>query len=217
MSFLNQLKSQASALQEQQATQQQDLATNLAQTERACKTVWHYLNDLARQLNVIGPAGPRFTLDGKTSWPAMKLTDFRVDARRKLLRGQEVYDYLAMGWQIVPQQGPAVAGSVSVNFPPDLQRVETRLAYGHVRHERKEVRHPEKNSLLAIRFDYQTEARGSVNVTADHDRASLGFRLANANGFEILNVAWPAARIQNDLLDELARLIVAQPSRFAGG
>ncbi|MCJ0764993.1 hypothetical protein [Variovorax terrae] len=215
MSFLNQLKSQASALQDQQVAQQHNFAANLAQTERACKTVWYYLSDLAQQLNVIAPAGPRFTLDGKTPWPAMKLTGFRVDARRKQLGGQEVYDYVAMGWQIVPQQGAPVEGTVSVNFPPDLQRVETRLAHGGVKHERKEVRHPEKNSLLAIRFDYRTEARGSVSVTPDHERANLAFRLTNANGFDVVNVSWPAAQIQGAVLDELAKLIVAQPSRFA--
>jgi hypothetical protein len=215
VSFLNQLKSQASALQSQQHTAQQNLAAHTAQAENACKTVWHYLSDLAQQLNVIAPAGPRFTLDGKTPWPAMKLTGFRVDARKKKLRDQEVFDYVAMGWQIVPQTGAPVGGTVSVNFPPDLQRVETRLAFGGVKHERKEVRHPEKNTLLAIRFDYLTEARGNVTVTPDHDQGTLAFRLANANGFDIVNTTWPAAQVHGDVLDELAKLIVAQSSRFA--
>ncbi|HSV53445.1 MAG TPA: hypothetical protein VLJ57_15105, partial [Burkholderiaceae bacterium] len=85
MSFLNQLKSQASALQNQQGKVQQDLAGNTDKTEAACRVVLPYLQDLARQLNVIGPAAPRFTLDGKTPWPAMKLIEFRVDARKKML------------------------------------------------------------------------------------------------------------------------------------
>mgnify|MGYP006137404365 CR=1 FL=1 len=33
-----------------------------------------------------------------------------------------------------------VGGTVTVNFPPDLERVEARLALGPVKHERKEVR-----------------------------------------------------------------------------
>jgi hypothetical protein len=66
----------------------------------------------------------------------------------------------------------------------------------------------------AIVFEYQTQARGYLTVTADHDEAQLAFRLANANGFEIVNTSWPAERIQVELLDELAKLIVAQPSRF---
>jgi hypothetical protein len=214
VSFLNQLKSQASALQDQKTTVNQNLDANTAQAEAACKVVWHYVSDLCRQLNVISPPGPRFSLDGKTPWPAMKLMDFRADFRKKKLRDKEVYDYIGMGWQITPQMGAAVGGVVSVNFPPDLERVQSRLSIGMVKHERKEVRHPEKNTLQAIRFEYITETRGSVTVTPDHDNATLAFRLVNANGFEVVNTTWPAAKVQTDVLDEMAKLIVAQPSRF---
>ena len=216
MSFLNQLKSRAKALQSQQGQLQLDLEGNAALTEAACRCTLPYLEDLARQLNVIEPAAPAFSLDGRTPWPAMKLTGFRVDSRKKPLRNREVFDYLAMGWRIVPKVGQPVGGTVTVNFPPDLQRVEARLAMGPVRHERRQMRHPEKNTLKAIEFDYLTETRGNVVVTPDHDHAMLAFRLLNARGFEILNAAWPAASIKGDLLDELAKLIVCEPNRFAG-
>ncbi len=215
MSFLNQLKTQASALQEQQRSEVKNLEANTALTETACQKVWIYLSDLARQLNVIGPAAARFTLDGKTPWPAMKLSEFRADSRKKKLRDKEVYDYVAMGWNIVPQFGAPVGGTVSANFPPDLQRIERRLAEGNVKQERIEVRHPEKNSLLAVKFDYITASRGSVKVTSDHENAKLVFRVVNANGFDVLHTTWPAAQVQTDMLDELAKMIVAQPSRFA--
>ena len=214
MSFLNQLKSQATALQSQQTSNQQDLEAHTAQTEMACKTIWHYVSELAKQLNVIAPAGPRFTLDGKTPWPAMKLVDFRVDSRKKLLRSKEAVDYIGMGWRIVPVMGNPVGGKVEVNFPPDLQRVESRIASGSVKHERKEIRHPEKNSLQAIRFEYITEARGSLTITPDHDKASISFRIANASGFEVASVSYPAGSVTSDLLDEMAKMIVAQPSKF---
>ncbi len=214
MSFLDQLKSQASAVQNQGAIQAQNLDANAAQAESACRIVQHYLGELAKQLNVLSPPAGKFSLDGKTPWPAMKLVNFRTDARRKLLRGKEVFDYLAMGWQIVPQIGAPVGGSVSVNFPPDLERVESRLAAGAVKHDRTEQRHPEKNTLQAIRFDYLTEARAYVNVKPDHDAAKIAFRVTNAAGFGVVNHVCPADKVQTGLLDELAKLIVAQPSRF---
>lgn len=214
MSFLNQLKSQARALQTQQEREHVDLERNTTETEQACQTILHYLRDLAGQLNVISPAAPRLSLDGKTPWPAMKLIEFRVDSRKKMLRNAEAFDYIGMGWRIVPQIGQPVGGSVRVNFPPDLKRVESRLAMGPVKHERKELRHPEKNSLLAIQFDYITETRGSLMITPDHERASIAFRLMNATGFEIINVSWLAAQVKSDLLDELAKLIVSAPQRF---
>lgn len=214
MSFLDQLKSQASALQSQQSSQLKNDEDQAVQTEIACQRVWHYVRDLAKQLSVITPGGPQYSLDGKTPWPAMKMINFRVDSRKKTLRDKEVYDTIAMGWDIVPQQGLPVAGAVSVNFPPDLERVQKRLAFGHVDHERKDQRHPEKGTLQSILFEYTTRARGNVTVTADHDNAQLVFRVANADGFGVVSSTWPAARIQNDLMDELAKLIMAQPSRF---
>ena len=214
MSFLNQLKSQASVLRSEQTARQTYSEANTRLTEAAAKTAWLYVTELVKQLNVIGPNGPALSLDGKTPWPVMKLIDFRVDARKKRLRDQEVYDYIAVGWRMVPREGEPVAASVSANFPPDLHRIEARLAVGAVEHERVNVRHPEKNTLQAIRFDYVTQARGGVTITADHDNAKLAFRLANAQGFGLVNTAYTAAQIQSHLLDELAKLIVGQASRF---
>lgn len=214
MSFLNQLKTQAYALRSQQDAAQLSVEARVAQTEVACQTVANYLADLAQQLNVITPPAPAFTLDGKTPWPSMKMADFRCDVRKKRLRGLEVVDYIGMGWRVLPQSGPPVKAAVSVNFPPELERVEARLALGHLKHERQEQRHPDTNKLLAIRFEYTTELLGSVRITPDHDQSCLAFRISNATGFEVHSTQLATADINPGVLDELARLLVAQPSRF---
>ena len=170
---------------------------------------------MVKQHNVIEPDGPRLSLDGKTPWPAMKLTGFQIDSRKKTLGSREVFDSIGVGWQIVPRIGRPVAGSVSANFPPDLQRLEARLATGWVQHERHEIRHPEKNTLQLVRMDYTTQSRGNIAVTPDHANAMLAFRLANLTGFGLTHTNWPAARLQTSVLDELARMVCGQPSRFA--
>lgn len=214
MSLLNQLKQQASALQMQQESQQLNLDANTRQTELACQTTALYLADLAKQLNVIQPTGPELSLDGKARWPAMRLVDFRSDARKKKLRDKEVYDYIALGWQIEPQPGGPATGVVSVNFLPELERVQKRLSYGGVKFERKDIRYPDSNKLQAVQFDHEIRARGYITVTALHDESQLQFRLANLTGFDIQNVTWDAARIQTETLDELAKLLLGQSSRF---
>jgi hypothetical protein len=214
MSFLNQLKSQAKALQGERVSQEQGLEERTAATEQAGKLVLFYLQDLARQLSVIQPAAPLFTLDGKTPWPAMKLVDFRVDARRKMLRNRELIDYIAMGWQVVPQVGAVVGGLVSVNFPIEMRRVEDRLAMGVIKHERREIRKPENSALLEVRYEYQTQTRGSVSATLDHDNGMVQWRLLNTAGFEIVQTTWPSTRVEQALLDELAKRVVGQPNTF---
>ncbi|HEY8355896.1 MAG TPA: hypothetical protein VIL30_00435, partial [Ramlibacter sp.] len=162
MSFLHQLKNQATALQTQRNAQDEQLELKVVQVETACRTVLSYLQDLARQLTVIQPESAPFSLDGKTPWPPMKQVDFRVDARRKMVRDREVFDYIAMGWRIEPKMGVPVGGLVRVNFPTEQQRVETRLAMGPVKHDRREIRHPEKGTLMEVRYEYITQTRGSV-------------------------------------------------------
>ena len=54
VSFLNQLKSQASALQTEQSTDKAMLEANCQQTEWACKTAWQYLSELAKNLDNVG-------------------------------------------------------------------------------------------------------------------------------------------------------------------
>jgi len=215
MSFLNQLKTQAKALQQERTAQELHLGELTERTEQACGLLLHYLQELARSLSVIQPPGPALTVDGKTPWPAMKLADFRVDARRKMLRDREVVDYIAMGWRIVPQIGEAVTGVVSVNFPTDMRKVEDRLALGLVRHERHEVRDAERNNVLQeVRYEYFTETRGAVTATPQHDQGQVHFRLLNTEALDVSQVTVPCARIGHDLLDELAKRVLGQPSLF---
>lgn len=214
MGFLDQLKSQAAELDAQNLESARDIAANAAKTEAACQTVSHYFRELTKQLNIIEPAGPRFSVDGKAPWPTMKLTKFVSDSRKKMLRDKEVFDTIAMAWTIVPKMGVPVGGAVTVSILPEVDGVQKLLNAANVSYERVEQRHPERKNLQSVRFDYLTQARGSVTVTADHDAAQLAFRVANAEGFGVFTVPVECGRVDSNLLDELAKLIVAQPSRF---
>jgi hypothetical protein len=215
MSFLNQLKTQAKALQTERTAHDQHVAELTEQTEAACGLLLHYLQDLARTLTVLQPPGPTLTVDGKTPWPAMKLVDFRVDARRKMLRDREVINYIAMGWRIVPQIGEPVIGVTSVNFPTDMRRVENRLALGMVKHDRSEVRDPARNNVLQeVRYEYLTETRGSVTATPHHEDGQVHFRFLNTEGLDVTQVTVPAGRLSHEQLDELAKRVLGQPNLF---
>ena len=51
-------------------------------------------------------------------------------------------------------------------------------------------------------------------VTADHDAALLRFRLACVGGMEVVTTELPVGQVNPARLDELARLIVGEPSQF---
>ncbi len=215
MGFLDQLKTQATELASQQILHSVDLAANTAKTEAACRVVDHYLRDLAKHLTVIEPAGPRYSLDGKTPWPAMRLSQFTADARRKTLRDKEVFDTLSMGWTILPKMGVPVGGAVTLTFVPEIDHVQKMLMQAHVAFERKEQRHPQRNNLQSVRFEYTTQAKGNLSIKAHHDQAQLEFRLAQVTGFGVSTHLIDADRVTTPLMDELAKLLVVQPSTFA--
>lgn len=215
MSFLSELKNQATQLRDQQTGVAQDLAGVTKSTEMACITALPYLQDLCARLNVIKPtAAGRYSLDGKASFPQMQMQNFRCDSRKKMQRNQEMFDYIAIGWDLLPTTGQVALHSVTVNFPPDLERVTKRLSFGQIQHERKDVRHPETNKLQAYVFEYQTQSRGFVTLTPDQDTGQIAFRLVNLEEFGIDNISYPAQQVTGALLDELAKRIVGQQSRF---
>ena len=215
MSFLSELKSRANALQGLQLGAQHDLVANTQACEVACRMALMYLQDLCAQLNVIQPpATGAYSLDGKAPFPALVQRNFRCDARRKMLRNAEVFDYIGVGWDLLPGTGLVATHTVTVNFPPDLERVTQRLSMGQIQHERKDQRHPETNKLLAYVFDYQTESRAFITMTPDHDGGRIAFRVTNVGGFGVLNTRYPAAQVTQPLMDELAKKLVGQPSRF---
>ncbi len=214
MGFLQQLKQQANEVKSQQGTQGQALDANVQTTEAACQTVQHYLADLAAQLNVIEPAARALSLDGRVRWPDMKLSGFRFDVRKKILRQREVVDYVSLGWQVLPRVPTTDPARVSVNFPPELARVESRLRAGHIKHARLEQRHPDTLKLQAIVFEHELAVRASVVFTTDHDQGLVRVRLACVTGLESQEVTLPATRLVTAWLDDLAKAIVGQPSTW---
>ena len=57
-------------------------------------------------------------------------------------------------------------------------------------------------------------SRAFVTLTPDHDSGQMAFRLVNVGGFELFTTRYPAAKVTSGLMDELAKKIVGQPSRF---
>jgi hypothetical protein len=215
MSFLSELKRRANALQGLELGAQRDLTAGTQACEQACRVALAYLQDMCAQLIVIQPpAAGAYSLDGKVPFPALAQRNFRCDARRKMLRNAEVCDYIGVGWDLLPVIGPVATHTVTVNFPPDLERVTQRLSVGQIQHERKDLRNPDSGKLLAYVFDYQTKSRAFITLTPEHATGCIAFRVTNVGGFGVLNTTYPAAQVTTGLLDELAKKLVGQPSRF---
>jgi hypothetical protein len=209
--FLDDLKRQADALKAQQTTDLAALARNTALAEAACKTTFTYFNALTEQLGVLQPKShARFTLDRKHVFEALPLADFRMDARRKRLREEDVTDFIVLHWRMV--SGRAL--QLMLDFLPEIERVEPRLRQSGADVDTEAVRDPDNGRLKGMRYTFTADFRASVRVTPHHDEGWLHFQLHNLDGFESISVEFPATEVGSARLDELARWLVGQPHAF---
>ncbi|MGY4830084.1 hypothetical protein ACVNIS_16055 [Sphaerotilaceae bacterium SBD11-9] len=211
MGFLDDLKRQADALKTQQTIDTAALARNAALVEGACKGVLQYFMELAQQLNVLQPTPPlRILLDKATAIDGLKRCDFRVDARRKQHRGQEVYDHLVLhGLQKTSRKL-----AMSKDFPPEIERLESRLRQAGISPDTQWVRDQQSGRLEEVRFSFIADITMMVRVLPSHDDGHLRFQIANFDGIETVTADFPAHLVGSELLDQLARWIVGEPNQF---
>jgi hypothetical protein len=212
--FLDDLKRQADAARSQQQTDTSALARNAALADMACKTAFAYLNTLAQRLNVLKPASTRrLVLDRRHAFDGLPLSDFRADARRKVHRGAEVFDHVALNWRLLSGQRLAIVK----DFLPDIEQLEARLRQGGLDVRTDAVRNPDNGRLVEMRYAVEADFRAGLRLTPDHDRGQFGVQVLNPEGLEMLSCELPAIEIGSARLDDFARWLLGQPHRFLDG
>jgi len=214
MSFLDELKRQAQARLEQQSDDAQLRAQRIAITEQACEETLRYLRTLADQLEVLRPTSHAvFQLDRKHRFERLPMSDFYVDARRRPLDGEPVFDHLLLHWQLKTGQ----VLKLVKDFPNEIEQLEARLRQAAVDVEPETVRNHDTGKLIEVRYTVQADFRASVRVIPRHEQQRLEFVLNNLDGLECITGWLPAEALSTERLDELARWLVGQPHRFLDG
>jgi serine/threonine protein kinase len=169
-----------------------------------------YFIQLAAQLNVIKPQVAR-------DYPLLGLGELRglawqasdVNTRS---RGSDGPDqlirvslaYLLRGQALMRcERDPQAAHALRVTLREHGLRFEEQAA------------RDEQNRLRAQVFDVAPEVRGRVEFNADYGNLSLRLTLQNVERFGVVDYQPPPEDAGTEWLDELARLILGQPSRFA--
>lgn len=209
--FLDDLKRQADAAKAAETTDIGALERNAALADAACNTAFKYLNSLVQQLNVLKPTSKvTYWIDKRHAIDKLKLIDFRADARRKRLRGNEVFDHVVFRYMLKSNQRL----SLTKNFINDIELLESRLRRSGAPMRNEAVKNPETGKLTEMRYEIICDFNASVHITPDHDTGRLRFELVNLDGFETVNVEFPAFEVGNARLDELARWLMGEPNNF---
>ncbi|MBU0602953.1 MAG: serine/threonine protein kinase [Gammaproteobacteria bacterium] len=168
-----------------------------------------YFTQLAGQLNVIKPQVARdFPLLGLGVLRGLAWQSSDVNTRG---RGPEAPDQLArvsIAWLL--------RGQALLRCERDPQAADSlRLALREhgLRFEEQPAR-DEYNRLRAQVFDVAPEVRGRVELNADYGTMALRLTLQNVERFGLVDYQPPAEDRGTEWLDELARLLLGQASRF---
>lgn len=214
MGFLDDLKRQAGDLQAQTKTDIAVLERNAMLVEAACKTVFQYWAELAKQLNVIQPpARARYAFDTKTVFDGLKFTDFRADVRRKRLRNQEATDHVVLHCALRTGQRLVLVK----NFPTDIEKLEARIAQSGVVCRPETVRNPDTGKLIEMRYEFDADIAAGARLNPDHDRGTLEFTVLNLDGLGSVIAEFGATEVGAKRMDELAKWLVGQPNSFLAG
>ena len=214
MGFLDDLKRQADEAKARLNTDTGQLERNAALTDAACKTASTYFSTLVQQLNVLQPRSKvTYRLDRRTAFPDLQLCDFRSDARRKRLRGSEVFDHVALRWKLM--SGTRLA--LVKDFPPDIEQLESRLRRSGAQVHTETIRNPLNNKLQEMRYELVADFEAAINITPDHDAGRVRFEAVNLDGFETVTTEFPAFEVGTGRMDELARWIMGEPHGFLNG
>ncbi len=212
--FLDDLKRQADAAKAGQTIDLAGAERNGLLTEAACKTVFTYFDTLIRQLDVLKPVSKtRYALDRRTVFEQLPMVELKIDARRRKLRGNDVYEYIALHGRL--RNGQKLA--FTKDFLPDIEKIDAKLRQGGAPVHAQAVRNPDNNKLQEMRYEMLVDFAFAVTVTPEHDNASIPFKVMNFDGFETITLDFPAMEVGSTRLDELAKWMLGEPHQFFAG
>lgn len=215
MGFLDDLKKQAQAMQKQQRIDEAAFERNALLTDQACKTVFQYWMELARDLNVIKPpARGRWVFDAANVLDGMleglRLEDFRIDSRRKRMRDLELYEHAVITCWVHGRRRLEIVK----DFPPEADRVAARIAQAGIIVPADMLRDDLSGKFRASRFEFDADVRMGARAVPDHEQGKIQFTATNFERLESLVVDFPAQAISHEVLDELAKWWLGEPNTF---
>lgn len=213
-SLLSDLASEAQRIRARNAQMQRGEHAQRSEAEQALarrmQQIRDYFVQLSAQLNVIKPQVARdYPLLGLGVLRGLAWQASDVNTRN---RGPEAPDQIArvsLTWLL---RGQSVLRCERDALSADALRLALR-EHG-LRFEEQPLR-DELNRLRAQVFDVAPEVRGRVELNADYSSLGVRLTLQNVERLGVVDYLPPPEDRGSDWLDELVRLLLGQPSRFA--
>ncbi len=208
-SLLGQLRQQAAVRQRELHAELTERSASNNALDEALKYLFFYLHDLVQQLNIVKPAIPRdYTAAGDAVFKGLVWQEGFADYRTQSQAAGAMVELVTLSYQLtsplaftIERDGPAV------------ERLRTALFDYGLQFSCKEFKN-ERSYVERAEFQLAGQVAVSARWKADFENATLILESRNLERFgSVVHTIRPDA-VDQDLLDEFGRLLLALPNRF---
>jgi len=210
MGLLDDLKKQADLVKTQQILQQNLQGDKLKLVEDKMKQTFQFVHELLKQLGVVKPTSPLvYSIPAVTDFRNLIFAESFIDYRKKRISDKEYFDtaHFFIKWA-----GPDTFVTEK-DMPPAMQRIREALWISKVKFIEEEKKNA-KGFVVGAKFIVPASVLTDVIIKADHEQGKLHFQTTHMFGLGVEYISVPAHEITDEMLDDLAKALIGQPSEI---
>lgn len=209
-SLLDRLRHQAQTVQ--RTTVQRDATQEMRAFQLSANlgAAFHYLNDLIKQLNIVKPAVPKeFLFPGNIVFSEMAWVEGAADSRMLPTATEDrLYEVVTVRLRLAaPRQLQAERDTLGVE-PLRKMLHDFNIVF------KIEERKNKRSQTESATFTFPCEVKAGFQIRADYEANQLILRTRNIDRFGVMEFRLQSGDLTQATLDELAQLMLGQPSRF---
>jgi len=210
MGLLDDLKKQADLVKTQQILQQNLQGDKLKLVEDKMKQTFQYVHELLKQLAVVKPTSPLvYSIPGVGEFKNLVFAESFIDYRRKRINDKEYFDTIHF---FIKWTCPDTI-VIEKDMPPAMQKVRESLWESKVKFIEEEKKNA-KGFVIGAKFTIPGTVLTDIVIKADHDQGRLLAQATHLFGLGVEHLAIPAPEISEEMLEDLARALIGQPSEI---
>ncbi len=210
MGLLDDLKRQADMARTHGSLQRSNLQENVGVVDGAMHRAFLYLLELFKQLEVLKPANPTvYVIQGVGELRNLHYVSAFVDPRKTKFAERDVYDYM----DFYVKWAAPTSLVVERDMPQTIQKVKDMLWAVNIKAIEVETR-TSYGSISKVKFTIPAALTVNFTLKADLEGRRLLFYGKNALRLGIDDFAVPADELTEEVLEELAKMLIGQRSNF---
>jgi hypothetical protein len=211
MDFLNQLKQNAQALQQDNAAERERDAQNLALIQEQMAQIFEYFHALAEQLQVLKPQSPHtYLIFGVGEFSGVAMKDCITRARSFQVENKNYYEYIefSINWLA---RAPLQASYTSLN---EVKYLKDRLWNFGCKVEEKFYKNAD-GKLLKTTVMVLPEFPTRLRFENDYKAGTIRLNIRNLNKFEDDWQVLTPEQCNTGLYEDLAKALLGQANELA--